>query len=265
MTGWAAGLGPWEPVMRDGKLYGRGGADDGYAAFASLTALRGLARQKVRHARCVVLIECCEESGSFDLPHYIDALAERIGTPSLVICLDSGCGNYEQLWCTTSLRGLVIGRLTVEVLTEGVHSGDASGIVPSSFRVLRALLSRLEDEASGTILARDLHVEIPPQRAEQAKLAAKVLGDAVSGKFPFQKGVRPMGEDRAELVLNRTWRPALSFFGAWMGGLVFARFGNYNVAWGALIAIGLTAFTLQWLMDERPPAERRPFAQPVPA
>jgi acetylornithine deacetylase/succinyl-diaminopimelate desuccinylase-like protein len=100
----------------------------------------------------VVLIEACEESGSYDLPAYVDHLAERIGKPSLVVCLDSGCGNYDQLWCTTSLRGMAGGNLTVKVLEEGVHSGDASGIVPSSFRIIRELLSRIEDETTGRIL-----------------------------------------------------------------------------------------------------------------
>src|SRR6187399_1294374 len=135
MTGWREGLGPWTPVREGDKLYGRGGADDGYSAFASLLAVRLLKDQKLRHARCVVLIEAGEESGSPDLPAYIDALSDRIGKVSLVVCLDSGCGNYDQLWSTTSLRGLVAGDLTVEVLKEGVHSGDASGIIPSSFRI----------------------------------------------------------------------------------------------------------------------------------
>src|SRR6187397_2895235 len=149
MTGWREGLGPWTPVIEGDKLFGRGGADDGYAIFASLTAINAVRRDKFPHARCVVLIEACEESGSYDLPAYIDHLAGRIGSPSLVVCLDSGCGNYDQLWMTTSLRGIAAGTLTVEVLAEGVHSGDASGVVPSSFRILRHLLSRLEDETSG--------------------------------------------------------------------------------------------------------------------
>jgi acetylornithine deacetylase/succinyl-diaminopimelate desuccinylase-like protein len=214
MSGWAEDLGPWKPVMRGDKLFGRGGADDGYAAFASLTAIEALTRQNVPHARCVVLIEACEESGSFDLPAYVEHLAKRIGTPSLVVCLDSGCGNYEQLWGTTSLRGIVTGDLTVEVLSEGVHSGDASGIVPSSFRVLRALLSRLENEETGEIRLRELHVEVPEQRLEQARKVADVLGKDVWAKFPFVKGVRPLTPDPVELVLNRTWRPALSITGA---------------------------------------------------
>jgi acetylornithine deacetylase/succinyl-diaminopimelate desuccinylase-like protein len=213
MTGWLDGLGPWKPVIKGERLYGRGGADDGYAAFASLTAIETLTTQNVPHARCVVLIEACEESGSFDLPFYVDHLAPRIGTPSLVVCLDSGCGNYEQLWGTTSLRGIVTGDLTVEVLTEGVHSGDASGIVPSSFRILRQLLSRLEDEKTGQILPRDFHVDIPPQRLEQARAVAQVLGDDVYSKFPLLPGMKPMHSDRVELVLNRTWRPALSITG----------------------------------------------------
>ncbi|TDJ31566.1 MAG: M20/M25/M40 family metallo-hydrolase [Gammaproteobacteria bacterium] len=214
MSGWREGLGPWKPVLQNEKLYGRGGADDGYAAFASLTAIRVLKEQKLPHARCVILIEACEESGSYDLPYYIDALADRIGKPSLVVCLDSGCGNYDQLWLTTSLRGMAAGHLTVELISEGVHSGDASGIVPSSFRVIRQLLSRLEDENTGRILPDAFNAEIPRQRVTQAEKAADVLEDGVYTKFPFHDGVRPAGKDLAELVLNRTWRPALSVIGA---------------------------------------------------
>lgn len=213
MTGWWDGFGPWTPVIKDGKLYGRGGADDGYAMYGSLAALLALRDQKVPHARCVILIEACEESGSYDLPFYIDHLAQRIGKPSLVICLDSGCGNYDQLWLTTSLRGNGVGTLTVRVLTEGVHSGDASGIVPSSFRIARQLLSRIEDEASGRILPDELYVQIPPQRLAQAQAAAKVLGPEVYSKMPFAGGTLPMGDDLTELVLNRTWRPQLAIIG----------------------------------------------------
>jgi acetylornithine deacetylase/succinyl-diaminopimelate desuccinylase-like protein len=213
MTGWADDLGPWKPVLKGDKLFGRGGADDGYAIFGSMTAIRALQEQQLPHARCVILIEACEESGSYDLPYYVDHLAERIGKPSLVVCLDSGCANYDQLWCTTSLRGLAGGNLRVRVLSEGVHSGDASGIVPSSFRVLRQLLSRLEDEASGRIILEQLQVEIPEQRIEQARRAAQVLGNDVFDKFPFLPGMSPMTSDLTEMILNRTWRPMLSVTG----------------------------------------------------
>jgi acetylornithine deacetylase/succinyl-diaminopimelate desuccinylase-like protein len=217
MTGWSAHLGPWKPVIEGDRLYGRGGADDGYSLFGSLAAIMALKEQGLPHARCVVMIEACEESGSYDLPFYVDHLAARIGKPSLVVCLDSGCGNYDQLWLTTSLRGLTGGNLTVTVLEEGVHSGDASGIVASSFRILRQLLSRLEDEVTGKIKPQELYVKIPAQRLEQAQRTAQVLGDAVYSKFPFVSGMRPLEMDPAELVLNRTWRPALSVTG--MGGL----------------------------------------------
>ncbi|MDE1885802.1 MAG: M20 family metallopeptidase [Xanthomonadaceae bacterium] len=213
MTGWSSHLGPWKPVIEGDRLYGRGGADDGYAIFGSLAAIRALQEQGVAYARCVVLIEACEESGSYDLPYYVEHLAARIGKPSLVVCLDSGCGNYEQLWLTTSLRGLSGGNLTVRVLKEGVHSGDASGVVPSSFRILRNILSRLEDAATGKILPKELHVEIPAQRVEQARRTAQVLDDEVYSKFPFVAGMRPADADPVELVLNRTWRPALAVTG----------------------------------------------------
>ncbi len=213
MTGWREDLDPWKPVLEGDKLYGRGGADDGYAAFASLAALRFLAEQAQRRARCVVLIECCEESGSFDLPAYIDHLAPRIGTPSLVVCLDSGCANYDQLWMTTSLRGLVAGDLTVKILREGVHSGDASGIVPSSFRVLRMLLSRIEDQDTGWITVDELHTDIPEGRVQQARSTARALGFEVFSKFPFVSGVMPAPTEVHEMILARTWRPTLSVTG----------------------------------------------------
>ncbi len=214
MVGWDDDLGPWKPVLRDGKLYGRGGADDGYAVFASLTAINVLRDQGIPHARALILIETCEESGSYDLPPYIDHLATRIGTPELVICLDSGAGNYEQLWMTTSLRGMISGTLQVDVLREGVHSGDASGVVASSFRVARTLLDRIEDPETGELRVDACHANIPAQRAAQARDAAEVLGGVVSDRFPWVDGMGPVSQDRAELILNRTWRPTLSVTGA---------------------------------------------------
>lgn len=214
MTGWREDLGPWTPVLEGDKLYGRGGADDGYSVFSALTAIHALNNQQVPHARCVVIIEACEESGSYDLPYYIEALSSRIGTPSLIICLDSGCGNYDQLWCTTSLRGLVVGDLSVRLLKEGVHSGDGSGVVASSFRVLRHLLSRLEDEKTGEILVREFFVDIPPETVRQASVTAEILGTDVYSKFPLLPGVQPVTPDPKELILNRTWRPALAITGA---------------------------------------------------
>jgi acetylornithine deacetylase/succinyl-diaminopimelate desuccinylase-like protein len=214
MAGWRAGLDPWTPVVEGDRLYGRGAADDGYAMFAALGAIGALAAQKIPHARCVLLIEACEESGSFDLPAYIGHLAARIGNPELVIALDSGCGNYDQLWCTTSLRGLAGGTLTVEVLTEGVHSGDAGGVVPSSFRIARQLLSRIEDERTGAILLPEFHAKIPEARLAQARAAAAALGSSMYERFPFVDGAGPVTRDVAELILNRTWRPALEIVGA---------------------------------------------------
>tara|TARA_R110002074_G_scaffold175151_1_gene338300 strand:+ start:60403 stop:61818 length:1416 start_codon:yes stop_codon:yes gene_type:complete len=214
MSGWRDGLGPWQPVLEDSKLYGRGSADDGYAIFASLLAIKALQEQNIAHARCVVIIESCEESGSYDLPFYIEHLAARIGTPELIICLDSGCGNYEQLWSTTSLRGLIGGTLTVGVLNEGMHSGDASGIIPSSFRVIRQLLDRIEDSVSGEILADDFYVEIPEKRLTQAKRAAEMMGEDIFRRFPMKPDMHPVNKDLVELILNRSWRPALSYIGA---------------------------------------------------
>jgi acetylornithine deacetylase/succinyl-diaminopimelate desuccinylase-like protein len=214
-TGWQPGLTPWEPVLRDGRLYGRGGADDGYAVFGSLTAIAALQAQGINHGRCVVLIEGCEESGSFDLPFYVDALSARIGRPDLVICLDAECGNYDQLWVTTSLRGMLPGVLGVEVLTQGQHSGAAGGIVPSSFRLLRSLLERVEDADTGT-LHDSLYVDIPPSARTQLAAVAEVLGATVTSRFPWAAGTLAESADLTELLINNAWRPSLATVG--LGG-----------------------------------------------
>ena len=224
MTGWREGFGPWIPVIEEGKLYGRGGADDGYALYASLAAIRALDDEGVARPRCVGLVETCEESGSYDLPAYLDALAGRMGDVGLVIALDSGAGNYDQLWATTSLRGLVNGTLRVDILTEGVHSGDAGGVVPSSFRIARELLDRIDDSRTGAVKGADFTCEIPAERLAQAKQAAAILGDSLWKRFPWasccaEDGTsrlfaRPASNDPVELVLNRTWRAALAVTGA---------------------------------------------------
>jgi acetylornithine deacetylase/succinyl-diaminopimelate desuccinylase-like protein len=224
MTGWRDGLGPWQPVIEDGKLYGRGGADDGYAVFAALSAVMALDAEGVARPRCVGLIETCEESGSYDLPAYLDALAPRMGDVQLVIALDSGAGNYEQLWVTTSLRGLVNGTLEVRILEEGVHSGDAGGVVPSSFRLARQILDRIDDSRTGVVKPAAFACDIPADRLEQAKQAAAIIGDALWKRFPWasccdDQGTasifaEPVTRDPVEIVLNRTWRAALAVTGA---------------------------------------------------
>ena len=213
MTGWREGLGPWTPVVENGRLYGRGGADDGYAAFASLLAIEAAEAEGLPHARCVVLIEASEESGSPDLPAHLEALGGRLGQPELVICLDSGCLDDERLWVTTSLRGLVAGVLTVEVLTEGVHSGEASGIAPSSFRIIRRLLDRVEDAASGRVLVDELWTDVPADRQAEAAATAAGLAHPVADDLPWAGETEPMVDDATEQLLARTWRPTLSYIG----------------------------------------------------
>jgi acetylornithine deacetylase/succinyl-diaminopimelate desuccinylase-like protein len=212
MDGWRDGLGPWTPVLEGDRLYGRGSADDGYAAFASLTAIEAVHAAGGATARCIVLIEASEESGSPDLPAYVDALAARIGRPSLVVCLDSGCIDYDRMWVTTSLRGLVGGVLSVDIVTEGLHSGDVSGMIPSSFRISRSLLSRIEDELTGHILLPELTAEIPADREREAAATAASIG-RIADRYPFVGGAGPTTDDAVEQLLTRTWRPALSVVG----------------------------------------------------
>ncbi len=228
MRGWDEGLGPWQPILKDGKLYGRGGADDGYAVFSALTAIAALQQQKIAHARCVIIIEASEESGSPDLPFYLQKLANKIKSPNFIVCLDSGCGNYQQLWSTTSLRGMISGTLRVNVLRKGLHSGVGSGVVPSTFRILQLLLDRIEDRMTGHMRLDELHVQIPQQYLDQAKITAQILGDNLKKDYPFIGQTQAVSDDLSELILNRTWRPALSVIG--MDGLpALAQAGNVTV------------------------------------
>jgi acetylornithine deacetylase/succinyl-diaminopimelate desuccinylase-like protein len=221
-SGWRSDLGPWSPKIDDGKLYGRGGADDGYAAYAAIAAIQALKAQCAPHPRIVGLIETCEESGSYDLLPYIDMLKTRLGEVALVVCLDSGAGNYDQLWLTSSLRGMASGVLKVEILTEGIHSGDASGLVPSSFRIMRQVLDRLEDSATGRLLPASFHCEVPADRLDQARTTAAILGDEIYKRFPWahydcggaSTFALPTTTDPLQALLNRTWSPTLSVTGA---------------------------------------------------
>ncbi len=217
-SGWRQDLGPWTPKLEGGLLYGRGGADDGYAVYAAITAIEALDRAGVARPRCVGLIESCEESGSPDLPAYLEALKGRLGAVALVVCLDSGAGNYDQLWLTTSLRGMVSGVLKVEILTEGIHSGDASGLVPSSFRIMRQVLDRLEDSATGRLLPESFHCTVPASRLAQAQATAAILGDLVWKRMPWSCGLDgqpslPTTSDPVQGLLRRTWQPTLSVTG----------------------------------------------------
>ena len=217
-NGWRSDLGPWTPKYENGLLYGRGGADDGYAVYAAITAIEALDKQGIPRPRCVGLIEACEESGSPDLPAYLAALKPQLGKVGLVVCLDSGAGNYDQLWLTTSLRGMVSGVLKVEILSEGIHSGDASGLVPSSFRILRHVLDRLEDSATGRLLPESFHCQVPASRLAQAQATAAILKDEVWKRMPWACGADggptlPTTTDPVEGLLNRTWRPTLSVTG----------------------------------------------------
>ena len=214
MEGWNEGKGPWTPVIEDEKLYGRGGADDGYALFASICAVNSLLEQNVKLPRILILIEFCEESGSPDLPHYMNLCSDLIGSPDLVVCLDSGAGDYKRFWTTTSLRGLIGASLRIDVLTEGVHSGGASGHVPSSFRIARQLLSRIEDQDTGEVLLDELKTDIPDYRLNETEKFVSILGNEVVEEFPWKENMKPSTKDNVEGVLRRTWRPALSVVGA---------------------------------------------------
>jgi len=214
---WSEGLYPFKPVRRGDRLYARGVSDDGYAIFSALLAIEAMEAYGLPHGRCVVLIEASEESGSTDLEAYLDALASHLGAVELLICLDSGALTYDRLWVTTSLRGVLNLEVTVHVLAQGQHSGSVSGIVPSSFRILRQLLDRLEDATTGEVLVPEMRAEIPAEHAKAASDIAEEFGDVIAQDLPTLEGVELMGASAAERQLRRNWYPTLSVIG--MGGI----------------------------------------------
>lgn len=212
-TGWSEGKGPWTPVREDPWLFGRGSVDDGYGGYLCVLSILACQAHGIAHPKATFLIETCEESGSFDLPAYLDELADVLGSPDLIVVMDAGAGDYDRLWVTTALRGLVGGTLDVGVSREGVHSGMAGGIIPSSFRIARSLISRIEDEATGEILLPELATEITPQLREEAKAVVDVLGDSAWTDLPTLEGLEPQTPGATEVILSGNWRPSLSVTG----------------------------------------------------
>ena len=213
-TGWHDFCGATNPAIKDNRLYGRGGADDGYSITAAMIAVKACQDQGQPHGRVVMVLETEEESGS---PHLIDTLNRikpRIGTPSLIVCLDSGAMTYDRMWITSSLRGVSAFDFKVQILQNGVHSGDASGIVPSSFRIMRQLLSRLEDCETGRIKLECLYSPLEPQVYKNMADVCNVIGWSFVKSFPFLEGAQTVDRDLVENMLNRAWRPTLSVVGA---------------------------------------------------
>ncbi len=212
MTGWREGLGPWTPVLEGDRLYGRGGGDDGYSAFAALAAIDAVRQSGGEHRRCLVLIEASEESGSPDLPPHLEAMGDELGDVSLIVGLDSGAADYDGLWVTTSLRGMVQLDLRVDVVERGMHSGLVGGLAPSSMRIARRLLDRVEDSETGRILVESMHVEIPAERVADAERAAAQGYDPLDD-VPFSGSTRSDAAGSVEAQLASCWRPVMATIG----------------------------------------------------
>ena len=211
--GWSDGLAPWMPVIRNGKLYGRGCADDGYSLFSMAVAVRALEKEGLPHPRIVGLFETQEESGSLDLPHYLDKLQQKIGQPLAFIVLDNHCGDYERVWLSASLRGTICGTLEVQSMSFGVHSGTYSGMVPDPFGIAQALVARLHDPVTGVVKIDSCYTPIPEKKIAELQKAAQVLGNKVWNHAPLLTGVNTKLKDNAEILIQETWKPALTVIG----------------------------------------------------
>ena len=212
--GWEEGLSPTDPIIRGDFMYGRGSCDDGYSAFACMLAVKALQESGAKWPRVVLTLETEEESGSPCLLALLKEAEPLIGKPDAMFCMDSGALDYEQLWLTSSLRGVCIVELTVEGGKAGYHSGETGGIIPETFRVVRQLLNRLDDPETGEV-CKEFQVEVPDFKRQEAKFIAGKYGDKIYNKFDVHPGVQYMSQDNVEeLYLNKAWRPNLSITGA---------------------------------------------------
>ena len=213
MSGWDDDLGPYTPVIKDGKLYGRGSGDDGYAVFSAISSILAIQKQNLKHPNIQIMIEASEESGSIDLPFYINKYEKDIIKPDMFICLDSGCGDYDRMWLTTSLRGMATGILEVEVLTEGVHSGMAGGIAPSALEIMQHQLQKISTPLQARINLPELKVNIPKARLQQIKEAAAILGENVAKDFPFAATTQALSDNNTDLITQQTWLNSYAIIG----------------------------------------------------
>ena len=211
---WSEGLHPLRAVRRDPWLYGRGSVDDGYGGYLCATSIRLLQEAGAPHPRCTLIIETCEESGSFDLPPYLEELTDQLGDPDMVVVMDSGGPDYDHVWMTEALRGLVSGTLSVKVSHEGIHSGNSGGSIPSSFRIQRILLDRVEDSDSGRVLVPEMHAEIPEEVREKAAALAGIVGNSIWEQFPTVDSLRQASETTEDMIVAMNWEPTLSIIGA---------------------------------------------------
>eukprot|EP00824_Muranothrix_gubernata_P021667 TRINITY_DN479_c0_g1_i1.p1 TRINITY_DN479_c0_g1~~TRINITY_DN479_c0_g1_i1.p1 ORF type:complete len:483 (+),score=91.68 TRINITY_DN479_c0_g1_i1:3-1451(+) len=210
---WDEGLSPYEPVIKDGLMYGRGCADDGYGVYACILPIKACQEMGIPHPRCVIVFESAEESASLHLTYYIEKLKDRIKTPDLIVCLDSGAGDYDHLWITSTLRGCMNIGMKVSLMEKGVHSGDGSGVVPDSFRICRVLLDRLEDPKTGVVID-EFQSPLSEKREKQLRESAKILGKTLVEDMPLLEGCKPFHPDVTEMVINKSWKAMLCITGA---------------------------------------------------
>lgn len=173
---WAEGLGPTTPVIREGKLYGRGASDDGYSVFSTMLAIKLAQLEGKALPRICLALETEEESGSENLIKLLTLSEDYLGKPDCLFCMDSGVLDYEQLWVTSSLRGVAMVDLQVECALSGYHSGEVGGIVPETFRVVRALLDRVDDTLTGKVAAA-FQSPIPEWKIKEANEVATTQGE----------------------------------------------------------------------------------------
>ena len=221
---WEEGLHPTTPVEKNGYLYGRGAVDDGYNFFTVLAVLKAFQELRIPHDEFLLFYECNEESGCTDIAHYLNKLKEQIGAPDVMFCLDEGSVSNQMFSLSTSLRGALNFSLKVSVLEKSMHSGVASGIVPSSFRIARELLERIESGKTGEMVP-ELQVPVPEQKLKEASANAKLNGSGIHTSLCMCKGVQPVTLNLEELYLNNVWKAQMEVIG--QGGIPsLAQAGN---------------------------------------
>jgi acetylornithine deacetylase/succinyl-diaminopimelate desuccinylase-like protein len=190
---------PFEPTERDGRLFGRGAADDKAGIAAHLAALR--AYDGAPPVGVVVLVEGEEEIGSPTLPAFLETYAELLAADVMVLA-DSTNWAVGRPALTTSLRGLVDAVVEVRTLEHAVHSGMYGGPVPDALTALVRLLATLHDEKGDVAV---------PGLATGAADPLDLTEDQLRADAGVVEGVELIGSGS---LTERLWtRPAVAVIG----------------------------------------------------
>ena len=210
--GWDKGKSATNPIIENGRLYGRGSIDDGYAIYSILTAIKYCQDNNLFTNRIICIFECSEESSSDDLNYYFDKLIPFFGNDiSLFCCVDLTCLDYKKMWIVNCIRGVMDFDVKIYTLNNDIYSNFTKGVFPDNFMIFRKLCDLLRNE-KGEFLIPELIIsedKIPKDRKKELEEASKEIGIDFIKVLPLYNNTKPMKDDIYKLLLNNIWKVSM--------------------------------------------------------